>query len=454
MRDVQYREGTSLPMWSYLELYYSHSNNYVPMAIKKFRPIAEMNGLKSPTDPASPRPYQIAGPNDPRLADLLKACKGAGVKLLLVVLPQKDTRLYQFIKRIGDVQQGLHTVCVVKQSFCKGAPAYYGNVALKINLKLGGVNHELQKHPLGILGEKEKQTMVVGIDVTHPSPGSSSDCPSIAAMVASVDNKLGQWPAVLRLQRATQQITVGGEKQQSQLAPRQEIVSEIGEMLESRLRLWYLNNKNDSGTGRLPENILVYRDGVSEGQYKAVIEQEIKAIKERCQSVYGAQRKALPRLTFIVVAKRHHTRFFPPFNVPASQKDRNGNPRNGTVVDNGITDNRIWDFFLQSHTPLQGTARPAHYVVLRNEIFAEDPNVADTVESITYNLCWVYGRATRAVSYCTPAYYADRACERARCYLSNYFDHDAGDGEAGGAGGPRPQDLLLHPDLEDTMFYI
>ena len=27
-----------------------------------------------------------------------------------------------------------------------------------------------------------------------------------------------------------------------------------------------------------------------------------------------------------------------------------------------------WDFFLQAHDCLQGTARPAHYVVLRNDL--------------------------------------------------------------------------------------
>lgn len=26
-----------------------------------------------------------------------------------------------------------------------------------------------------------------------------------------------------------------------------------------------------------------------------------------------------------------------------------------------------WDFFLQAHDCIQGTARPAHYVVLRND---------------------------------------------------------------------------------------
>ena len=44
------------------------------------------------------------------------------------------------------------------------------------------------------------------------------------------------------------------------------------------------------------------------------------------------------------------------------------------------------------------------------------------IESLTQSLCYAYGRATKAVSVCTPAYYANVLCERARCYLSGTFD--------------------------------
>ena len=50
--------------------------------------------------------------------------------------------------------------------------------------------------------------------------------------------------------------------------------------------------------------------------------------------------------------------------------ERSGNPVPGVVVDRHITGygERIWDFYLQPHKVLQGTAKPAHYVVLKNEI--------------------------------------------------------------------------------------
>lgn len=47
--------------------------------------------------------------------------------------------------------------------------------------------------------------MVVGIDVTHPLPGSSPLAPSVAGMVASIDRWLSQWPAVLSIQSERRQ---------------------------------------------------------------------------------------------------------------------------------------------------------------------------------------------------------------------------------------------------------
>ena len=66
---------------------------------------------------------------------------------------------------------------------------YFINVALKFNLKLGGTNHILKEVDMGIISKG--QTMVVGIDVIHPSPGSGKA--SIAFMVASIDKDLVRW---------------------------------------------------------------------------------------------------------------------------------------------------------------------------------------------------------------------------------------------------------------------
>jgi len=199
----------------------------------------------------------------------------------------------------------------------------------------------------------------------------------------------------------------------------------------------------------------------------AAMKKEVLAplLRRACQEMYppADQNKGFPRLTVVVVGKRHHTRFY------ASRKedaDRSSNPKPGTVVDRGVTEARNWDFFLQSHAAIQGTARPAYYFVLLDEIFraryaktAPPPfgNVADVLEALTQSTCYTYGRATKAVGVCTPAYYADVVCERARCYLRGTFETPS-QSVAGSVRAEQPavvsDDVLVHERLRNTMFYI
>jgi eukaryotic translation initiation factor 2C len=67
-----------------------------------------------------------------------------------------------------------------------------------------------------------------------------------------------------------------------------------------------------------------------------------------------------PKITIIVVGKRHHVRFFP---VNERDGDKSGNCPAGTVVDREIAHPTEFDFYLQSHGGLLGTSRPAHYSV-------------------------------------------------------------------------------------------
>src|SRR5438874_6284162 len=90
--------------------------------------------------------------------------------------------------------------------------------------------------------------------------------------------------------------------------------------------------------------------------------------------------------------------------------DRTGNCFPGTVVETTVTHPFEFDFYLQSHPGTQGTTRPTHYYVL----YDENNFTPDALETLTYNLCYVYARCTRAVSLVSPLYYAHLACCRVR----------------------------------------
>ena len=199
-----------------------------------------------------------------------------GINLLLILLPD-STPLYKRIKYYGDVVHGMHTVCVItkKMGNPRGQDQYFANVALKFNLKLGGYNQLARSSGMGLV--ERGNTMIVGIDVTHPSPGSSNNAPSVSAIVASVDKNLSQWPADIRIQ---------GES-------KSETVDSLREMMRSRLLLWQRRNNQ-----ALPQKIVVYRDGVSEGYYNIVLQSELPLLRKALGDVYPPNKQ--PLLTIVV----------------------------------------------------------------------------------------------------------------------------------------------------------
>ena len=360
-----------------------------------------------PDDPINSRAFECPLPGsedakDASIQKIFKTMANAGVRMVLVVLPDKTKSTWERVKFWADVKTGIHSICVLQSNLGKGF-SYYANLALKWNLKIGGSN-QLLPSQLGFLNDGD--TMVVGIDVSHPAAKSMEGTPSIAAVVASIDKDYAQWPGSIRCQ-----------------ASKKEMVSTLKLMMQERLKLWI--NRNE----RMPGKILIYRDGVSESQYKTVLEEELVQIREACNEVYAHSPQ--PKINIVVVGKRHHTRFYP---THAGTADAHGNPKNGTVVDRGVTMEKgckifrfpsrsmntmsrecaaekrpachasfglelsfansanvtrqekanflIVDFFLQAHTALQGTAKPSHYVVILDEMKLG----AQELQTITHHL--------------------------------------------------------------------
>lgn len=137
--------------------------------------------------------------------------------IALVFLPTPDSWLYTTIKHIADCEFGLATVCtqIVKvESFGRmhiknGALCgFLANLAMKVNLKLGGTNHTLPPEFFGtkLIDDGVSRTIVIGADVTHPASHSTDGTPSIAAVVGSVDSKFGRYPGSMRLQLSKQEV--------------------------------------------------------------------------------------------------------------------------------------------------------------------------------------------------------------------------------------------------------
>ena len=158
-------------------------------------------------------------------------------------------------------------------------------------------------------------------------------------------------------------------------------------------------------TRQKPRRIIVFRDGVSTGQFNAVLQKEMRTIDEVFEEICG---KRAP-ITFITVQKRHDTRLFPNKVTLDWRGDEKQNPIAGTVVDNTMTGPGVWNFYLVSHEGIQGTSKPAHYTVL----YDENKFSNDQLQNLAYYMCHLYSKCPRAVSLPAPQYYAHHVAFRA-----------------------------------------
>ncbi|RYP92829.1 hypothetical protein DL770_001000 [Monosporascus sp. CRB-9-2] len=433
MRNVRVvKSGRKITKWTFIHID-PRDDDEVVKVVGSWVAFMQTMGVAIESKPLYARGINVStrGQFINNLRQAFQGLKAQNPDFVFVVLPRQDTPIYNAVKTLGDVEFGYPTVCVVRKNLIKngGSPQYFANVALKVNLKMGGTNHKLGDD-VSII--KDGKTMVVGYDVTHPTnlSGNTENLPSLVGLVASIDKDLGQWPASAWSQ-----------------AGRVEMLDKnLEDAFVERLRLWQRHNQN-----RLPENIIIFRDGVSEGQFEQVLKKELPYMRAACNSTYPA--KASPKISLIVSVKRHQTRFYPTDN---NHMTNSRNITNGTVVDRGVTQAHIWDFFLTAHQALQGTARPAHYTVLLDEVFrsTRGAEAANALERLTHEMCYMFGRATKAVSICPPAYYADILCTRQRVYMADLFDRADDNQSVSSDSRARLMGARIHPRLKDTMYYI
>ncbi|KAJ7180167.1 argonaute-like protein [Mycena crocata] len=293
----------------------------------------------------APTPFIFWENGQGRIADQLKAAGAAcaqkmkaGPNLMVVILPEGGNDIYTSVKHFGDITMGVATQCLKSSKCFRAKPQYYANVCLKINVKLGGINTIPDPSSVSVLTDPHNPTIVMA-DVIHPAPGSDGR-PSFTALVANVDSDTAKYIAASRVQTS-----------------RQEMIEELQGMSKHCLSMYMRYREmaeKKAPAASAPKRIIFYRDGVSEGQFKQVLEQELPLIKnvwsfhlpEACASL-----NINPKITILVVGKRHHVRFFPQSERDA---DRSGNCRAGTVVDREVSHPTEFDFYLQAHGGLLG----------------------------------------------------------------------------------------------------
>lgn len=285
----------------------------------------------------------------------------------LALLDTSDAGVYDSVKGVFH-EHNLLSQCVtmkrVRES--KGRAAVLTKVLMQIFTKLGVApwSCDLPLPP---------HTMVVGIDAVRGPRGGR-----VVALIASTDPQCEHYSSQA-------QLCEGGT------------VDCLTPLLATAMRKYRERTHHD------PENILIYRNGVSDAEI-ALIEDSRGLVPSELKQVRDAfaDMEYPPAILFVLVVRKASTRIF----------SFAGNPAPGTVADDVITvnpaDPRLGhqrrDFYLIAQSVREGCVKPTHCRVLCNTA-ALDIKV---LEKITYALAHMYFNWTGTVPAPAPVILAQK----------------------------------------------
>ncbi|KAL1545514.1 Protein argonaute-4 [Salvia divinorum] len=349
-------------------------------------------------------------------------------RFLLCLLPErKNCDIYGPWKRKCLSDFGVVTQCLAPT---RVNDQYLTNLLLKINAKLGGVSSMLAGElPPTIPVVSKIPTLILGMDVSHGSPG-QSDIPSIAAVVSS-----RQWPSICRYRAAVR-------TQSPKLEMMDSLYKRVSETEDDGIMRELLVDFYASSGKRKPDQIIIFRDGVSESQFNQVLNIELNQIIEACKFL---DPNWSPKFVVIIAQKNHHTKFF--------QTNSPDNVQPGTIIDNKVCHPNNCDFYLCAHAGMIGTTRPTHYHVLLDEVVFSPDELQELVHSLSY----VYQRSTTAISVVAPICYAHLAASQLGQWMkfedaSETSSSHNGTG-SGVAAPPVPPMPKLNEGVRNSMFF-
>ncbi|KAJ0174712.1 hypothetical protein K1T71_009820 [Dendrolimus kikuchii] len=310
-------------------------------------------------------PEMVKLPNDRNDSYLmaLKKVITSSVQLVVCICPTSRDDRYAAIKKVCCADnpvpsQVINARTIMNQNKIR---AITQKILLQMNCKLGGT--------LWNISIPFKTAMIVGVDSYHDPTRKKR---SVVAFVSSYNPTMTHWYSKAVFQERGQ-----------------EIVDSLKSCLVDALKHFLSCN------GRFPDRIIIYRDGVGDGQLKILRDYEIPQFKI-CFSHLDMTYE--PSITYIVVQKRINTRIF-----MKAGRDFD-NPPPGTVLDNSILRRDWYDFLVVSQKVNQGTVTPTHYVVVHDD----SKMTPDQCQRITYKMCHLYYNWPGTVRVPAPCQYAHK----------------------------------------------
>ncbi|KAI1284926.1 Piwi-like protein 1 [Halotydeus destructor] len=235
-------------------------------------------------------------------------------------------------------------------------------IGIQMASKLGGVPWALNI--------PAKKVMIVGYDTYHDS---SQKNKSAGAFVCTLNPEQSKYYSRVSYHTSTDEMS-----------------AHFANNLTNGLQEYYKINKV------LPDRVIIYRDGVSEGQIPHVFNFEVTQVRNALSAIAQAEKI---KLTFIIVTKRIGARFFAKGQPPNLE-----NPMPGTIVDTVVTRPERYEFYLVSQSVRQGTVAPTCFNIIIDES-GWKPSIQ---QMLAYKLCHLYYNWMGTIRVPAPCQYAHK----------------------------------------------
>ncbi|XP_038044639.1 piwi-like protein 1 isoform X1 [Patiria miniata] len=359
-RDLRKDLLSCIGLHNWLLIYTARDSKNAMEFLNAFNTVAPRLGMET-------RPPLICELRDDRTESFIRAIRqnlSPQTQMVVCILPTIRKDRYDAIKKFCCLEAPVPSQCIVGRTINKKQTvmSVATKIAMQINCKMGG---ELWT----VLIPSKMLMMVVGIDSYHDSATRGR---SVGGFVASMNHDLSRY-----FSRCTFQHTG------------QELIDGLKVCMTSALRKFKEIN------GKLPERVIIYRDGVGDGQLPAVVEYELPQVIDTFRMI-GTDYS--PKCAVVVVKKRINNRFC------SLNQGNLVNPSPGTVIDSVVTKPDLYDFFLVSQSVRQGTVTPTSY----NVIWDNSGLAPDSMQSLTYKLTHLYFNWPGTIRVPAPCLYAHK----------------------------------------------
>jgi len=282
-------------------------------------------------------------------------------RLVMIIIPSKTGEHYAAVKNICCVESAVPSQVITSSVLAKpkGLMSVATKVVVQMNCKMGG-------EPWAV-DIPMKNTMVLGYDTYHDSLHKDK---SAGALVASLNKNFTRFISSAHIHDRMSEMT-------------DHMVPAVTKALRKYIEV----------NGQAPERVIMYRDGVGDGQISYVLDHEVAAI-EQC---FKMQRLEGVKFTYVIVSKRINTKFF-------AMNGKPGNVNSGTIVDDVVTQPERYDFFLVSQSVTQGTVNPTSYNIVKDTSGLKPEHM----QRLTYKLTHLYYNWPGTVRVPAPCQYAHK----------------------------------------------